>query len=98
MNRFWHQYLVFCYMTLASCAILMAWIVISAPFHGYTITVRTNNIGEGVLEAILLLLSLPGWAFWLHHIIRTLLRLDPARAARNATAIGGERAPSIERV
>jgi hypothetical protein len=68
----WTAYLVFSLATLLACTILAAHTVLRAPFHNYTIIITTNDHGEGIPEAIGILVSIPGWLYLSLHLIKTI--------------------------
>lgn len=47
--------------TFLGAALVAAHVMLMAPFTHYEMLIRTNILGEGKIEAALILVSLPAW-------------------------------------
>jgi hypothetical protein len=80
-------YLHFGLATLIASALVCAYTILLAPFQDYSVIVTTNDFGEGLLEAALVLASLPAWFLHARQLLHVLARKSPVSyASVNASA------------
>lgn len=74
MNIVFKIYLIVCLALTISTIICMDQILIGGPSNNFKITIFTNNSGEGIVEMILAILSIPGQLYMFYMIMKQLMK------------------------
>jgi hypothetical protein len=67
-------YLYIGFATMVASMVMSAYTILVAPFFGYKMLIDTNHYGEGLIEAVLIILTAPVWFFLLRRMLDDLVR------------------------